>query len=228
MKTKRIRDKRAEKLKRERRAERQAEFKEKQEKFFMELESCTTPDGRKLNPNYDRRAAWRMRNELNFELFKKAVVYSMTVCAEALSLEYGYGKKRLYDYVSSVKQVMDWIGAGERSVNQFTEELKLEAGIDLDAMYDDSPLFGGVRQISEKRMEAAAVFGFAKKGMTIALYTLYNDKGWKKRRMNRIASAARDRLVYALEHDAIDEVMKNLRSMRKVSVNTDGRVEVYH
>lgn len=228
MKTKRVRDKRAEKLKRERRAEKQAEFKEKQEEFFRELESCTTPDGRKLKHNYDRNAAWRLRNELNFELFIKAVVYSMVVCAEALSREYGYGKKRIFDYVSSVKQVMDWIGAGERSVKQFTEELKLEAGIDLDAMYDNSPLFGGVRQIREKRMEAAAVFGFAKKGMTIALYTLYNDKGWKKQRMSRIAYAARDRLVYALEHDAMDEVIKNLRSMRKVSVSVDGRVEIYN
>ena len=221
-----MKDKRAARMKAKRRAAKKAALEETKRQFFDDLEKKEM-NGRRIRRNYDKKEAWRLNKELQWELFTKSVVSCMIVCAETLSTEYGYGKKRILQYIENVKKTLDIVGANERSIQQLSEELKLDAGIDIKALYECCELFGGKRQTKLQKLEAAAVFENAKSGMTLTMYTLYNNRNWKKQRISRFAMLAKERLIDVLENDRIDEVIQSLWDKRGVRINKNGCVEVY-
>ena len=219
-----MKDKRAAKIKKRRRAERRADIEKAKQMFFEDFEQAAKKNGTDIK-KYDKEFAWRINKRLQKELTEKSIMCCVISTMYCLNRDCGWGCNRLFNYCSWCKAIIDHIAAEDRTIVQLAEELRYDAELDIPDMFDGYKPFGGVPQTGERNAEAAVLLAGIKNSMVIALYQLYNRAGWRRKRMNRIAEAVKETAIDALENGHMDELVQEIERKTGVRVSYSGRTE---
>lgn len=221
-----MKDKRAFKKKQKRRMERNAAREAAKRELVEGMEAYAERNNKKRK-KYDRNLVWNITKQLEAEVRIEAYMNCLIVTLYCLNRDFKWSCKRLNDYGEGCSRILTALENNERTLDQLEEELRLDAGVDIMAMFADYLPFGGVVQKDDKKNKTACILVAVKSAMVSLLYELYNNPkwAWKKVRMNRIAAAVKETVIDALENDRMEEITSELGKKIGVRIDFNGAKE---
>jgi hypothetical protein len=218
-----MKDKRAYKKKQQRRREREAEFETKKDDLYEKYRSEMKKSG--IKARWSKDYIWQEYKRTTMEVYKKSIMAALICTMHCLHKNEGWGCDRLWRLFDGTARIITAIGSEERNVSQLASELIYDAGVDIKAIVGDYKPWNG--EDASKHLNvtyAGAMLENIVPAMVIVLFELYNQFGWKKKRMNRIAGDVKDVYIYALENNKLDEVRRGLEQDLKIMIEYDGNL----
>lgn len=219
-----MKNKIAERAKKKRRAAKEADKQKERDEILSKFAKVAKEKGVK---KYNKKNVWNSFLQMDRDLTAKAIVYSVIVVAYCLHKNYGWGTERLSQYVNGTHKYLITVGNNNRSIPKLKDELIQDAGLDWDSIFGDYTPYNESEKSEDPRHDEGKVMA---QKMTyllpMVMYTLYFDKGWKKKRMNRIGQQIREILVEVIEHNKISQLKKTLLEECKMRFNDDGTVYI--
>lgn len=221
-------DKRAAALKRKRRLEREAVDNVKKDELYQRYRVEMKKHG--VKAKHSKEQIWQEYKRSTMDIYRQSIMAALICTMHCLHKE-GWGCERLWRLFNGTARIITAVfGSNERSVEQLADELIHDAGVDIKAVVGDYRPWNGVSAAmkssasSDKpsRTRSGAMLENIVPAMVIVLFELYNQYGWKAKRMNRIAAAVKEVYIFALENDTLDEVRRGLEKDLKITIEYDG------
>lgn len=222
-----MKDKRAMRVKRKRQLAKKAERDKFASSLHADMKAAMKEHGLKLTRSKDE--LYREYQRERFLCFKKSIMVAMLCTMMCLHRDFGWGCERLWRLFDGTTALLTAVGNGDREIDQLADELRLDAGCDIKAMFADYKPWGGEeadRYTELKRSKNGTILANAVPSMVLVLFELYNKFGWKAKRMNRIAEAVKDAYVYFTEADKLEELKSRVEDELKIKLTWDGEIRM--
>lgn len=213
-------DKTAKKLKQKRRAVRQAIKNAEEERILKNFDEIAKKHGIK---KFNRKKALQSYKIVENEVTTEGVVNLVVVGAWYLRIKCKWGQKRVCQYIEGVIRYIGVVYNRERDIDKLTEELKDECDFDYQSlMADFKPLTLKTDTVDEDGMKM--IIYKMQTILPVALYPLYMQFGWRKKRMADIGQTAKFVLMDMM-NGRIKIIKDTIRNDCKMVFYSNGRIE---
>ncbi len=219
-----MKNKQASRAKKKRRLQKEAERKQRRDEIVEKIQKTAKKHG--LKNKYKKEELWRAFNEMDKKMIVLSIVYTIISVSYCLRKIDGWGQTRIIKYIQATQKYITIVGQNNRNIPALKEELKIDAGIDCDALFKDYQPFAGQKVGYEKFAEGQVLFQKIEYIFPMVIYSLYFDSGWKQKRMNRLSDLLKDVIIGVIERNEIDTIKTKLYNECKIKFCDDGRVYV--
>ena len=213
-----MKDKRAAKAKLRRRMDRKALLQNKKDELAKKFDDKCIEMG--VHAGCDKNRLWREHQRLKHQFESRAIMTALIAALYWLNSEKHWAVKRLADYVSYVKRVADTVD--ERGLVNRCEDLKLDVGIDLLAM------FGRESHKLTQNTEEFVIYTYTPFALTAVLYPLYfeNKYAWREKRMTEAAEGIGAVWCDMLENHKTNDVIQQLENSIGIRLSVDSPARI--
>lgn len=217
-----MKDKVAAKLKKRRKEERSRWLERQKDNFMQSFNNHLETRG--LQKKYDRELVWKAQKILRKKMQEKSRIYCLYTTMYCLHKLYGWSRDRLIKYCNEVLWIIQAVVNGDRTIEKLADELLVEVKLDIPAMFkEETGTFN--KDVSEKRMETDVVLAEMPCDMIVCIYAIYHYRGFREKRIKRIAEAVRKEVEDALMNDRLPEIQAHLRKCG-IKAGNDFKIEV--
>ena len=215
-----MKDKIAKKRKKMRQRLKQEERRKEESALIENFKKVAEKHGVK---KFNTKKALQAYKVVEVEATKEAIVNSVVFVVWYLHTKYGWNQKRLVRYITYAHNYLQHIGNETRTVIQLTDEIKSECDFDYQSlMADFKPLTLKTDTVDEDGMKM--IIYKMQTILPVALYPLYMQFGWRKKRMADIGQTAKFVLMDMM-NGRIKKIKDTIRNECKMVFHSDGRIE---
>lgn len=217
-----MKDTQAARAKQKRRLKKEAERRKYRDEILSKVTEMAKQRG--VKTAYSKEAIWKAFNGVDRKLIALSVVYSVIAVAYVLRKSFGFGRERLIQYIKDSHKYINVVGKQVRDIPNLKEELKIDAGIDCENLFNDYKPFEGQIVSHERKCEGQVMLQKMNYIYPMAIYTMYFDRGWKQKRMSRLICELKKVIIGIIERNEIENIKKILYEECNLKFYDDGRV----
>lgn len=218
-------DKRAAKLKKQRKIEKQKALEEHKREIFEGVCEHEKAQGKGVAKAAGVELVWKAHKDVDRILFRISYMTALVSAIYVLAFNMGYGrKKRLPEVINMCRWGLVTVSNGERSNKQFADEMKGEFGVDIIRelmdrflpFTNDEMLLKTGRSL-DRAAEVSAVARRMPDMMSLIAYPLYFQFGFKRDKLNNVVNKVADTAIDILKNNSYEDY--RLKILRKTDIN---------
>lgn len=208
------------KAKKKRRAEKSRAEVLEYKKLADEFNDIYKSKGLKHNfkPAEFRKAYNSIRKEITCE----SIVACTIITLYAMRKLYRFGRVRLFRLATDITMRISDVGNKDRSIIQFSEELKDLAGLNVREYWNGFEPKPSETLTTSERQKIHAMFLDIPHILAIQMYAVYYSLNFKRKRMNRLCKLTSELLQFALCNNKLQQYIDELGKCGFM-INMNGR-----
>lgn len=175
-----------------------------------------------FKPKQVRRAVDKIKKDS----IRTAIMADTIAILWVMRTQYGYGSRRLFRLAGEIMLRITWVGAGERSIDQLNDELKLDAKLDCSAYWtEEAEIDKTVNRAEQQRRNTALTTApmMFPMPMHAVFYELFKQPLTRKSaQLDKIARLASSAAREAIMYGTLDKLQAELNKCG-FYIDTDGK-----